>query len=375
MFKRSASLEQIKKEYEKDRKFDFYFFQGGFKNKKSQSIPDLNLKDNFINLIQDMVLVEEARKSLHCTDGTKDIRKFIELADRFHDRIVNDGQREAFHLCILSKLEGRAYDVARTFDEIDWPTLKEALENTFVEKHTITNLHTQLTNCVQKQQETVIQYSLRLKEILKNLSKAYKEQDGNIVFYDGNGPALAAFEEGLIDPNTRILIKAANGSFEEAIELAHLEEQRKKNKISKESAGIVKCTFCIAEGHTLSDCIKFKKENNICQVCKSVGHFPSDCPNKNKITSQGNNYRPPNRWSQPGQQYRNNYNSNFNNNFNRAPQNNNMRYDNYQNRNFNGNGQNRNQYSNAQNNYNRNYQNNPGNSGNNYRNSNIHNRV
>jgi hypothetical protein len=114
------------------------------------------------------------------------------------------------------------------------------------------------------------------------LSEAYKEQDEHIECYDSDTPALAAFEEGLMDPTIRILTKARADTLEEAIELAILEERRKKSRVANQPNKI-RCTFCCESEYPLSECLKFKKENNICQNCKCIGHFPSDCPDKNKI--------------------------------------------------------------------------------------------
>jgi hypothetical protein len=280
--KKYRSLEHILKKEETNEQFK-YNFDKNLNLKKSLSIPDLDLQLVFLTKAEEMTIIDEARTALNCTDGTKDIQKFIDLADKFYARIRNAPIREHFQLVLLSKLEGRAYDVAKNLDTLDWEVLKPALESAFVEKLTLTNLHTQLANCIQNNNESVFTYSMRLKDILNKISKAYKEQDENINFYDTDAPAMAAFEEGLLDPNIRILIKSRANSIEEAIELAILEENRKKSKLAIQNIQQKVCTYCCESGHPLSECLRFKKENNICQNCKIIGHFPSDCPNNKKF--------------------------------------------------------------------------------------------
>jgi hypothetical protein len=327
MSRRSISLDNINKREKEEEKYIV------FEYKRAKSIPDINLQNIVFKKAITMTVIDDARKGLNCTDGTKDIQKFIYLADKYHAKVRNQALRENFNLVLLSKLEGKAYEVAKNLGDFDWESLKEALEAAFIEKRTITSWHTQLANCIQKNDETVFSFSLRLKELLLNISKAYKEQDENINFYDTNAPALSAFEEGLLDPSIRVLIKAKAETFEEAIELAMLEERRKINLISKQQPQSKYCTHCEKNNHTLSECVKFKEKNNVCMLCKSVGHFPSDCPNKSQKPKWGNkafnapqetqiyNNRPQEpRFYNNNRDNRNNYSNPRNNNYNNQNQ-------------------------------------------------------
>jgi hypothetical protein len=284
-----------------------------------------------------MTILEGARKSIPSTDGVKDLQKFFDLGDKYSARIPNQNIVD-FQLLILAKLEGKAYELCRNLEEITWENVKRALENAFSEKKSISLLNIELANCFQKEDESIAEFGTRIKTIIRKLSKAYKEQDANIVFYDTDAPALSAFEDGLIDPNMRILVKSNCVSLDDALKLATIEENRKKNKLEKSLISQLNsttiCTFCSGTNHNLHNCIKFKKDNNICKRCDQVGHFPSECPKKNNNNFQNrphydNNYR--NNYNSPqnvNNNYRNNYNNpqnmnnNYRNNYN-TPQNNN----------------------------------------------------
>jgi hypothetical protein len=283
-----------------------------------------------------MTILEEARKSIPSTDGVKDLQKFFDLGDKYNARIPNVHTVD-FQLLVLAKLEGKAYELCRNLEEINWDNIKRALEDSFSDKKSISLLNIELANCFQKENESVAEFGNRVKTIIRKLSKAYKEQDANILYYDTEAPALSAFEDGLIDPNMRILIKSNCVSLDDALKVATIEENRKKNKYEKNIISHVNltnnCTYCGESNHNQHFCMKFKKENHICKKCDRVGHFPSECPRKNesKIFQDrphfDNNYRynfnNPQRMNNRPQSMNNNYRHTFNN-----PQSNNNNFQN-----------------------------------------------
>ncbi len=273
--KKSNSLENLKQEFIHPN-FENFNFDKGFNLKKSQSLPDIQLEIKLKKTLEEMTIIEDMQ-SLVPTNGVKNLKKFIDLTDIIYAKQMTNVVREKIDYYILTKLEGKAYDIAINLQDKQWPSIKAALENAFSDKESISNLHTKLTNCVQQNDESVFEFSVRIKEIVRKLSEAYKRKDENMVFYDDDSPIFTAFEEGLIDPNIRVLIKATANTFDEAVETAIQEEFRKKNKIAKEVLTQKKCSFCNSETHTFSDCIKFQKENNICKLCHKVGHFNSEC--------------------------------------------------------------------------------------------------
>jgi hypothetical protein len=225
-----------------------------------------------------MTILEEARKNIPTTDGYLDFEKFIDLATKCYARVTT--QRDGFILLILSKLSNKAYEIGIAAQPQTWDGIKEALLKFFWKKSSLTTLHTELANCNQKEGEGVFDFSIRLRKTIKKLSQTYKELDETNVFYEGDPPLLAAFEDGLIDNNIRLLIKSCAGTFSDAVDLAVIEENRKASWKTRNSCSNI-CIFCKKDSHDLNNCIQFNKKNNVCKVCGIVGHFQSECYIKN----------------------------------------------------------------------------------------------
>jgi hypothetical protein len=290
------------------------------------------LNNNWIYFFK-MVIINEFRDSVKSTNGETNLEKFIELTDYYHSRL-NGTRGLDFFLCVLAKLEGKAYYIGKESDPQTWPELKKRLETAFIVKRSLNLLHTLLTNCVQKENESILDFSLKLKKLIKEINLVYKSKNENNTFYETDEPILNAFIEGLQDSNMRILIRSKADTMEEAMELAQEEETRNLNRLTSMRKEQQTCSFCSAPTHNLDFCYLFRKQNE-------------------RIS---NNFQKPN-----------------NNNFNQG-QNQNYRRQNYNSQNYNGNNS-RNQnsnynYSNNQQNQTRNYQNVPQNQNYNYRNYN-----
>jgi hypothetical protein len=179
-----------------------------------------------------MTVLDDCRNTLRSTNGKNNIEKFVFLADKFYEQIRTNEQKDYFILIILSKLEDNAYEVAINCRPQNWTVVKTNLLKAFVEIKPLNILHIELSNCCQKQNETILDFSLRLKTIINNLRSAYKKCDQNFRYYDSDKPALLAFEDGLVDPFIRILVITKATSLEQAIDIAIREEtlQKKKNE-------------------------------------------------------------------------------------------------------------------------------------------------
>jgi hypothetical protein len=70
-----------------------------------------------------MTVLEEARKTIHSTNGINDLLKFIDLADKFHDRFTTQTQKIDFELFILSKLDDKAYEIGKNCDPPNWANI------------------------------------------------------------------------------------------------------------------------------------------------------------------------------------------------------------------------------------------------------------
>jgi hypothetical protein len=340
-------------------------------NLDSESEPDFNSTISSSSSTEnlEMTIIEEARNIIPSTDGLKNLKKFIDITDKFSTRI-NAAFTNQFIMLILSKLDGMAYDVASNCEPSDWPTIKEALKDAFLGFKSLNTLHRELSLLTQKPDEKVQPYSLRVKSVIKELSQAYKKLDELNTFYENDEHLSSAFEDGLFDKNIKILVKATAVSFTDAVSIAMREEAKLSSMIYREKQT---CSFCNSETHVVSSCFELKKNNNICYICKNVGHFPSNCrrkifienpqnySNRNNFNNQSNanrdfsyqnstnrngnfdrfNYNEsnsydPRRRETSNQNSWNNRNLNYNNNtnFNRNSDNQNYRTTNNQNNNY-----------------------------------------
>lgn len=139
---KSHSLDNIKKEIILENpEFDFDF-NVNLNLKKSQS-PDLQTEKKIKIEVNKMATIEECRKTLPMSDGYTDFDKFIDLSEKYFSRLRHPNHRVDFALLILSKLTGKAYDVANSVDPQDWETIKAALIHSFRKTTSLTTLHTQ----------------------------------------------------------------------------------------------------------------------------------------------------------------------------------------------------------------------------------------
>jgi hypothetical protein len=266
-------------------------------NLDSESEPDFNSTISSSSSTEnlEMTIIEEARNIIPSTDGIKNLKKFIDITDKFSARI-NAAFTNQFVMLILSKLDGMAYDVASNCEPSNWPTIKEALKDAFLGFKSLNTLHRELSLLTQKPDEKIQPYSLRVKSVVKELSQAYKKLDELNTFYENDEHLSSAFEDGLFDKDIKILVKATAISFTDAVTIAMKEEAKLSSIIYREKQT---CSFCNSETHAVANCFELKKNNNICYICKNVGHFPSNCRSKNFI--------------QNPQNYSNNNRNNFNN--------------------------------------------------------------
>jgi hypothetical protein len=315
-------------------------------NLDSESEPSFSSFESDEDL--EMTIIDEAKNAIPSTDGTKNLKKFIEMTDKIFGRITAAKMQE-FIMIILSKLDGTAYDIASCCEPSEWPIIKIALNNAFLGIKSLTTLHRELSICTQKSNEKIQPYSLRVQSLVKELSKAYKKLDELNCFYDGDENLLSAFEDGLYSKDIKILVKATAVSFSDAVEIAMKEEARNSSNSYREKEC---CSFCDSETHNVSTCFELKTKNNICYICKNIGHFPSNCRNKNLIqkplnygtNNEYNSYNRPRtnqNFSYPNSQNQNrsfdriNYNASNSYDARRRENNNNNGYSNYNNnRNF-----------------------------------------
>jgi hypothetical protein len=308
---KSASYENFKTEIEKT------FDRISLHLSKSVSTSNLSkieqLEEVFLKNLT-MTNLQEARQALPTCTDEQNYERFIEVADRLTDKFTTLAAQSDFITIVLTKLDGKAQQIARCCPVKTWPAIKKALRNQFKSNLDVDVIYRQLTNCKQGKEELIVDYSLRLRMLLQDLEEAFQREQENHVTAENT--KLRFFVGGIRDPQLRTLVKARGfDQMETAVEFATSEEAQVLAQTVPTPQII--CDHCFLPGHKVFDCLKFKTENNICLKCRMVGHWPKDCPQRNQINtnfSSTNNLGNSNRTQNYRQNYQHNYRPNYSNN-------------------------------------------------------------
>jgi hypothetical protein len=73
-----------------------------------------------------MTIIDEATTVLNCTDGKKRHKQVYRSSRKDQWKIRTDPGKEQFNRILLSKFEGRAYEIAKSLNVFNWDNLKTA---------------------------------------------------------------------------------------------------------------------------------------------------------------------------------------------------------------------------------------------------------
>jgi hypothetical protein len=271
------------------------------------------LEEEFLKNLT-MTNLQEARQALPTCTDENNYERFIEVADRLTEKFTTLAAQSDFITIVLTKLDGKAQQIARCCPVKTWSAIKKALRNQFKSNLDVDVIYRQLANCKQGKEELIVDYSLKLRMLLQDLEEAFQREQENHVTAEST--KIRFFVGGIRDPQLRTLVKARGfDTMETAVEFATCEEAQ----FLAQTVPITNiiCDHCSVPGHKVFDCLKFKTENNICLKCRMVGHWPKDCPQRNQINknfSSRNNLDNSNRTQNYRQNYQQNYRPNYNNN-------------------------------------------------------------
>jgi hypothetical protein len=296
---RSLSYENFKTEFETTSDKTFYDKIDDFSFELDRISLHLTKSTSTSNLTQiekleqeqlfliNMDNLREARQSLPTCADEKDFERFIEVSDRLFEKFTTPADRKDFVTVLLTKLDGKAQQIARCCEQKTWPAIKKAILNQFKNTLDVDTVYRQITNCRQLKNELISDYSLRIKMLLKDLEEAYTKE--NVEHAVPKQTQLKYFVAGIRDFQLKTLVKAMHfDELEQAIEFAITEENHTLAQVLPTTN--VVCEHCSSVGHKIFDCIQFRTENNICEKCKKVGHWPKDCLQKNHIFPNNNNF-------------------------------------------------------------------------------------
>lgn len=254
------------------------------------------------------ISLDTACKLLTQYDGSK--REFVtEFIDNCSMTLssVRPADRALLFRIIKTKLTGKARNMIKYREFLNFDALAEHLENIFSEKRSVPFWQLELNSTKQGPNEDVASYSNKIEKNLSNLidaSTAGKSpRDSELITKILNEQALNIFKQNLKEP-LRLQVKARNpSSLEEAIDLARSEERELLGnsnstkffhyRTSTNNDSIV-CRNCNKKGHIARNCFSTKPNFNFknnsgnranvnafnsinCHYCKRPGHKIADC--------------------------------------------------------------------------------------------------
>lgn len=191
----------------------------------------------------------------------KDFESFVNSCDLYNQLITADN-RPNLLLIIKAKIRGEALSKVSPMDEFDtWEKLKKQLREKIKKPVSYEYAQEDLTNVFQKHDESIDEYSRRVRSKLHKLNEASRQMantaaEKQILQLTNEKLAISKFQQNIRDSTIRVLVSAtAKTTLDEAIQIALQKEMMEKNK------NIKSCTFCGMSNHTVENCRR-KKSNN-----------------------------------------------------------------------------------------------------------------
>lgn len=222
------------------------------------------------------------------------LSQFLEGCNEARDLIGPAGEANLVKL-IKSKLTGeaRASVTGETFTTVE--ALKTHLKSIYSPSKIVQQLLGEIGYEFQRNNESVISFANRIKEIGERILEAQRVFAGNVhpEFQTSTETTLVeCFKRGLKPEINQRMGEDQNRTnmIKNAIRIEReLEAQNSiRNKFSGETRFPKKntyaCTICHSETHESTACSKqtITQATKICHFCKKPGHFIAQCPDKNR---------------------------------------------------------------------------------------------
>ena len=197
---------------------------------------------------------------------------------------------------IRSKIFGEARQAILGKSFIDIEQLKDYLKEIYAPAKTVNQLLGELGQEFQRENESVIAFANRIREIGSRILEAHKIANGNVnqsFKTSTENNIIECFKRGLLPEIEQRLGEEADISniIKEAIKIERqLEAQkalRNMSRLGQESRiprrrEVYACQICHEEGHEASRCQE--KLKIVCRYCKKAGHSLEQCYVRPKVT-------------------------------------------------------------------------------------------
>ena len=220
---------------------------------------------------------------------------FFEVCDEAKEMIGPANEANLTKL-IRGKLSGEARTCihGQTFNTLD--ALKDYLKTIYVPVQNVQQILGQMGNEYQKDNETVITFANRIRELLRRAIETQRVNAGGVTANFKNEietTAIECFKNGL-RPEIENKLENANditNIVNNAIKAERFVEAQKKLRLKdqfikqREVKRTHFCTICKDETHDAINCNR--QTENKCSICNKLGHDTRDCRFKNnQITCQ-----------------------------------------------------------------------------------------
>lgn len=257
-----------------------------------------NNSDNQISEINGSIENIEIKMSLNIDhflkivpefDGTSSqLHKFLRCCDLIYKPLLKVPDKATFLDLVASKLNKRAYEIIKynTFDT--WEELRIELIKQFEVHKSVEQLQIELVQARQKSNESILEFSNRIEQLLSLLNDACIAREGvDAKIYINNlnsGTALRSFIDGLKSDKIQNVVKSCRfKSLKDAVDQATEEEISLSKNNSDNSNQSTKCQWCNKRGHIASNCFSLKNKTNT--VNSNANIVPSTSTNANANTN------------------------------------------------------------------------------------------
>ena len=236
------------------------------------------------------VTLKDALKIVPEFDGENiSLGEFFEGCDEALEMIGKDGEANLTKL-LRSKLLGEARKAIRDQSFANVEALKDYLKTIYAPIRSIHQLQGEMGNEFQNDDESVISFANRIRNLGKRILEAQKVTTGNVTeaFRQTiESASVECFKRGL-KPDIERKLENANDmtnivrnaiKAERDLEAQKALRNSNKNIIKfKESRRVVNfCQICKAQDHETSHCKTKPITLKTCQVCKKPGHTEETC--------------------------------------------------------------------------------------------------
>lgn len=227
-------------------------------------------KDDTLFTIKDIV------KLIPKFSGNRtDLRVYINKCTELYSYVKHGGDQARFITVLKNNLSGDAALLLLDEDNLeDWDSIKDLLNQNFHSDPNHSNHIALMQSMKQKQEESVEDFSKRIKNILTKLKSSIPEGATKQFWFDHTErQAIQALEDGLFDVKLQSRVVSANKtSFNIASQYAIETENRLKSKQSNYAQSsksnmpkvpneFLFCRYCKKNNHLIENC-KLRAKNN-----------------------------------------------------------------------------------------------------------------